>query len=213
VSNVADEAPVELPLFDLPIVLLPGELVPLHIFEERYKAMIDHCLERDEPFGVVLSDEDEGAHAIGCTAEVTEVLERFDDGRLNIVVAGRVPFRVLDRHETELFPAGVVEPIDLGDEPLETDVDAKKRAMTAFADLAREAAEDPDAVVELPEGDSYDIAGRITLPPETKQKLLETRSEAERMRILARALEAVLQAVGRSRKIAEAAQSNGHARL
>ncbi len=84
-------AETELPLFELPLVLLPGELLPLHIFEERYKAMVAHSLERDEPFGIVFTDEDSGAADVGCTAAVADVLERFDDGRLNIVVAGGIP--------------------------------------------------------------------------------------------------------------------------
>ena len=72
--------------------------MPLHIFEERYKRMIGHCLEQAAPFGIVYRDA-EGARNIGCEARVTEVLERFDDGRLNIVVTGDRPFRVLDRYE------------------------------------------------------------------------------------------------------------------
>ena len=84
---------VELPIFELPVVILPGELLPLHIFEERYKRMIGHCLETAEPFGIVFRDEGGNAHRIGCMARVTEVLERFEDGRMNIVVAGEQPFR------------------------------------------------------------------------------------------------------------------------
>ena len=90
---------IELPLFELPVVLLPGELMPLHIFEERYKRMIGHCLETEEPFGIVLRDDDGSARRIGCTARVTEVLERFDDGRMDIVVTGEEPFRVLERFD------------------------------------------------------------------------------------------------------------------
>src|SRR5436189_287081 len=92
---------VELPIFELPAVILPGELLPLHIFEERYQRLIGHCLENEEPFGIVFRDPSGNAHRIGCTARVAEVLERFDDGRLNIVVAGEQPFRVLERFETE----------------------------------------------------------------------------------------------------------------
>ncbi len=208
------DAVIELPIFELPLVLLPGELVPLHIFEDRYKAMIEHCLDRDEPFGIVFRDEDSGARAVGCSAAVAEVLQRAEDGRLNIVVTGGSPFRVLDRYEAEEFPAATVEPIDLADETAERDPDAAERARAAFESLAQEASEDDDEeIAEAGQGGSYDLAGRITLPPETKQKLLETRSEAERMRLLARALEAVLNAVQRSKKIAESAQKNGHARL
>ena len=61
---------VELPIFELPVVILPGELLPLHIFEERYKRMIGHCLENAEPFGIVFRDEGGNAHRIGCMARV-----------------------------------------------------------------------------------------------------------------------------------------------
>jgi Lon protease-like protein len=211
---VTESGAFELPLFELPIVLLPGELLPLHIFEERYKSMISHCLETEEPFGIVFADDEEGARAVGCTADVAEVLQRFDDGRLNIIVSGGAPFRVVDRHQAEEFPAATVEPVDLTGEPADEDPEAAERARAAFAELAREAAENPDEVAEADvDDDAYGIAARITLPPETKQKLLETRSEGERIRILARALEAVLKAVRRSQRIAETAQSNGHARL
>src|SRR5439155_167984 len=81
----------DFPLFPLGIVALPSELVPLHIFEERYKTMIDECLESGAEFGIVwLSDE--GLRPIGCACEVTEVLERMDDGRMNIITRGTRPF-------------------------------------------------------------------------------------------------------------------------
>lgn len=203
----------ELPIFELPQVLLPGELLPLHIFEERYQAMIGHCLEADEPFGVVFTEEDSEPHEVGCTAEVSDVLERLEDGRLNIVVTGGSPFRVLSRHEAPEWPAARVELIDLAAEPEEDDPEATERARAAFDELAREAADDPDDVAELDADDAYSIAARITLPPETKQALLEMRSERERIRTLARALEAVKRAVERSREIADTAKSNGHARI
>jgi Lon protease-like protein len=206
-------AETELPLFELPVVLLPGELLPLHIFEPRYRAMVGHSLETGEPFGIVFRAEDSEPATTGCTAEVTDVLERFDDGRLNILVTGGTPFTVLDRHEAPEWPAGTVELLPLSEEPAGGDQAAAERARAAFDELARQAADDPDEVAEAGDGDAYDLAGRITLPPETKQKLLETRSEAERIRTLARALEAVLRAVKRSHAVAETAQSNGHAPL
>lgn len=204
---------VELPIFELPLVLLPGELLPLHIFEDRYRAMVEHCLESGEPFGVVLREEGSEPRDVGCTAEVSEVLQRLEDGRLNIVTTGGTPFRVLARHEAGEWPAGTVELVDLSDEPDEDDPEARERARAAFDELAREAAENPDEVAELDADDAYAIAGRITLPHETKQALLEMRSERERIQALARALEAVARAVDRSRRIAETAKSNGHAKI
>src|SRR5215218_8702473 len=125
---------VELPIFELPLVLLPGELLPLHIFEERYKRMIAKCLEDGELFGIVFRDDD-GARRIGCEARITEVTERFDDGRLNIVVTGERPFRVLDRFETPGYPAGEVEPLGMPSSQTETGAEAAARARARFAEL------------------------------------------------------------------------------
>ena len=84
------------PLFPLGLVLLPGELVPLHIFEERYKLMIGECLEQESEFGIIWLSDD-GLKEVGCSARITRVLERFDDGRLNILVEGTDPFRLARR--------------------------------------------------------------------------------------------------------------------
>jgi Lon protease-like protein len=201
------DTPVQLPIFELPVVLLPGELLPLHIFEERYKRMIAHCLEDDEPFGIVFNDTETGARRIGCEARVTEVTERFDDGRLNIVVAGERPFRVLDRFEAPGFPAGEVEPIEAGSAG-----DAGERAARAreaFADLVERVGGERPERAELEALDSYGLAAKIELPPDTKQHLLELRTEPERMTVLASALDALLAAVERSSEVAERAKLNG----
>jgi Lon protease-like protein len=201
-------AGVELPIFELPVVLLPGELLPLHIFEERYKRMIGHCLETAEPFGIVFRDDDGNAHRTGCTARVSEVLERFEDGRMNIVVAGEQPFKVLERFEQAEFPAGEIETIDAADESGD-DPEAATDAREAFAELVQRVSGEAADATELEAEDSYGIAARVELPPATKQALLELRSEPERMRILSKALRALITAVARSRKIAERAKLNG----
>jgi Lon protease-like protein len=199
-------AGLELPIFELPLVLLPGEKVPLHIFEDRYKRMVGTAIEQEEPFGIVLRD-DEGARSIGCTARIDEV-ERLDDGRMNIVVSGEAPFKVLDRFESPEFPAGEVELI-AEDEVPPADEDAAGAAREAFAELAERATgERPDSA-ELDSASAYAIAARIELPPETKQRLLEMRDEDERMALLGNALGAVGRALERAEEAAERASSNG----
>lgn len=211
-----DAGAVELPIFELPLVLLPGELVPLHIFEDRYKRMIGHCLEDGEPFGIVFRDSDGSARRVGCEARVTEVSERFDDGRLNIIVTGERPFRILDRFESPEFPTGEVEPIEVESTEPEPDADpgdGASRARDAFAELIERVggeAPEPESLEAL---DSYGIAARVELPADTKQHLLELRSEPERMRVLASALEALITALSRSREIAERAKLNGKVSL
>ena len=196
-----------MPIFELPVVLLPGELMPLHIFEERYKRMIGHCLETEEPFGIVFRDDDGSARRIGCTARVTEVLERFDDGRMDIVVTGEEPFRVLERFEAEEYPAGEVETVGVEDEP--DDEAAADAARNAFAELVERVSGNELETDELAATDAYAIASRVELPVETKQRLLELRSEDERMRTLGAALDTLIETLARSREIAERAKMNG----
>ena len=96
----------ELGLFPLPIVLLPTERVPLHIFEPRYRELIGECLETDREFGLLLTTDDGTVHQIGTRASVEEVLEELDDGRLNIIVEGRTRFRLLELTTGRSFTTG-----------------------------------------------------------------------------------------------------------
>jgi Lon protease-like protein len=204
-------AGLELPIFELPLVLLPGEQVPLHIFEERYKRMVGTSLEAGEPFGIVLRDDD-GARSIGCTARIDDVTDRFEDGRLNILVRGEAPFRVLDRFESPEYPTGEVELIPDEDVP-PIDEDAAAAARESFADLAERATGQRPEPEELEGASAYALAARIELPPETKQQLLEMRDEDERMALLANALGAVGKALERAEEAAERASGNGKVHL
>ena len=137
-------------------------------------------------------------------------MEQFDDGRMNVVVAGEQPFKVLERFEAGDFPAGEVEPIDASDEQgQEDDPEAASMAREAFAELVKRVSGEPPDVGELEAENSYGIAARVELPAETKQALLELRSEPDRMRMLGNALRALVAALARSREIAERARMNG----
>ncbi len=182
--------------------------MPLHIFEERYKRMIGYCLEAEEPFGIVFRDDDGSARRIGCKARVTEVLEQFDDGRMDIVVTGEEPFRVLDRYEADQYPVGEVETVDAGEQEAD-DVQAAESAREAFAELVQRVSGTEPETDELAASDAYAIAARVELPAETKQRLLELRSEDERMRTLGAALDTLIDTLSRSREIAERAKMNG----
>src|SRR3954451_962333 len=131
-------APMEerdFPLFPLGIVALPSEVVPLHIFEERYKTMIEVCLEEEREFGIVWLSDD-GLKSTGCAVEVAEVLERLEDGRLNIVCRGTRPVRILERQEDLPYPAGVVEfPEDKAEVP---DQKVVEQAHDIYADLVEQ---------------------------------------------------------------------------
>ena len=93
---------MELPLFPLNVVLFPGQTLPLHIFEPRYRTMIQRCIEEGQPFGVVLAQEEDGGtpHTIGTAARITQV-ERLPDGRMNIITVGVERFVLQNIHEGE----------------------------------------------------------------------------------------------------------------
>ncbi len=197
------------PLFPLGVVLLPSELLQLHIFEERYKLMIGQCLDADSEFGIVwLSDE--RLHDTGCTARVTQVLDRFEDGRMNILVTGGRPFR-LDRRVDDLpYPAGDVELLDLDGGPGEPALAAD--AHERYADLVERVTDERPDDETLAELDAFGMAGTIEFELSEKQRLLETVSEDERLRMVADLFRTTVQRLDDSERSAEVAKSNGHLR-
>ena len=196
----------ELGLFPLGIVLLPTEQIPLHIFEDRYQELIGECLEQEREFGLVYADE-EGLREIGTRAAVTEVLDHFDDGRLNIVVEGRDRFRLVELTSGRSFQTGLVELVD--EEPDPPDPDDASRALELFRRLV----DLTGAEVEAPPPDtvqlSFELAGRFEFAPELKQRLLQLMSERERVKLLAELLTAAANAVEREKDVAQRAASNG----
>jgi Lon protease-like protein len=196
----------ELGLFPLGIVLLPTEQIPLHIFEDRYQELIGECLAEEREFGLVYADE-EGLREIGTRAAVTEVLDKFDDGRMNIVVEGRERFRLLELTTGRSFQTATVEPV--ADEPGTADPGDTANALELFHRLV----ELTGAEVEEPrlteEQLSFELAGRFEFAPELKQRLLQLTSERARMHLLAELLAGAAAAVEREREVADRAQGNG----
>lgn len=196
----------EIGLFPLGMVLLPGEHVPLHIFEPRYQELIGECLEERREFGLVLSD-DEGMRQVGTTAAVVEVSQRFDDGRLDIVVEGRERFRVVAETAGRPFLTARVSALeDGGDTPTEREAE---QALEAYRKVALEA----EAEVEEPALDvanlSYWLAARVDFGPDVKQELLELRSERDRIVRLAELLSRAREALRWARTARARAQTNG----
>jgi Lon protease-like protein len=194
------------PLFPLGLVLLPQELVPLHIFEERYKRMIDECLDGDSEFGIVWLADD-GLRDIGCTARITRVIERFDDGRLNILVEGAQPFRLLRRIEDLPFPAGDVELLE--DFDPDADPALVERARTRYAELVERATEEKPDLAEIGQLDAYGMAATVEHPPEAKQALLELRAENDRLRMVDEMFRTAMKRFAYAEEAAERAQTNG----
>ena len=202
------ERVADFPLFPLGIVALPSELVPLHIFEDRYKAMVERCLDESSEFGIVWVSDEEGVHDIGCACEIAEVLERLPDGRLNLIARGTRPFRIESRQEEFPYPAGTVDFLDDEDDA-DADPDAAAEAHSAYAELLRQATDrDPDEE-ELDVMSAYEMAATVEFGPDVKQNLLGLRSETARLEQVARLLRAAVKRLDYIERAQVRAKSNG----
>jgi Lon protease-like protein len=200
----------DFPLFPLGLVALPGELIPLHIFEERYKTMINECLEQQREFGIVWLADD-GLREIGCACEVDRVLERTDDGRINLVARGTRPIRVLERQGHLPYPAGVIEFVE--DRQDEVDPELLGAARDAYADLVQRATDSQPEAEALEAMGAYEMAATVDFGLDAKQGLLDLRSENARLRLVARLFRAAIKRLDFVDRAQERARSNGKVRF
>ena len=198
---------MELGLFPLGIVLLPTERVPLHIFEPRYRELIGECIDEEREFGLLYAD-DQGVRELGTRARVDEVIERFDDGRMNVLVEGGERFRVERMTRGRSFMTAEVAPVDDeegGDPATETAVRATESFRALAAAVEAEAGEIDEEAAQL----SFRLAAQVELAPEAKQELLELRSEQRRLEMVAELLDGVRQVLVATRELGEHAKKNG----
>jgi Lon protease-like protein len=198
------------PLFPLPLVALPTEGVPLHIFEDRYRRMIEECLLHEREFGIVWLAEDE-LKSVGCTCQIEEVLERMEDGRLNILARGNRPFRLIERQDDLHYPAGLVELLE--DDQEHVDGEAGRATRELYADLVEQATDRQLEEDELEAMDAYQMAGTVEFGPDAKQELLELRSENARLRLLALLFRAAIKRLELVERAQARARSNGKVRF
>ena len=193
-------------LFPLEMVLLPHERVPLHIFEERYKELIEECLAADQPFGLLLSDEN-GYADVGTLAYVNEVTMRFPDGRLNVVIEGRNRFRIVETTTGRSFATARIEELpEVEAEPSADEIDALLGAFSALAKAAEaEAPSVSGAELHL----SFRLAALVELENAPRQALLELESERERTRHLTKLFSEFGGNISRQRDVQGRAESNG----
>lgn len=178
----------ELPLFPLPeVVLFPGRPLPLHIFEYRYRIMINTILESDQRFGVLMWDSEKGrVSGVGCCAEVIHC-QRLPDDRMKVMTVGQQRFRVLDAVREKPYLVGLVEWIE--DEstqqdlrPLAHDVEQLLRDVVRLSGkLMDQAIELPDDIPSLPTELSYWVASNLYGVAGEQQSLLEMLDTAGRL--------------------------------
>lgn len=197
-----------LPIFPLQLVLLPEEVLPLHIFEERYKQMIGECLDENRVFGIVLA-ENNGIRRIGCTAQIIDVIQKFSDGRMNIATEGKERFRILQTHQDKPYLTAEVEyfsnlPEDSPSSELVENLIREFQATEKDKDTFSE------SLREQPSRLSFKVAAALQLPLEDKQALLETESTQEQFQNLLRMIEEKKQRVARLSRQQDIISRNGH---
>jgi Lon protease-like protein len=200
----------DFPLFPLGLVALPHEYVPLHIFEPRYRTMIAECLEQEREFGIVWAGE-EGQRPVGCAMRVERVLERMEDGRLNILTQGTRPFRIVEEQGDRPYPAATVE--FLADKPEEPNERTLQDAHAAYAELVVQATDRALEDEELEPLSAYAMAATVDFGLEAKQGLLDLRSENARLRLVTRLFRAALKRLDFIERAQLRAQSNGKVRF
>ena len=199
-----------MPLFPLQVVLFPRTALPLHIFEERYKAMIGDVLKGNSEFGVVQAGE-KGIVNTGCTASIEKVLKTYPDGRMDLLTIGRRRFEIIMLNDEKPYLRGAVEFFD--DEradPIAPDV--RKRVMDAYNDIR--SLEQPETLREPEMSDpqlSFQLA-QLVPDLDFRQILLATRSEADRMRRLAEFFPSYSSRQRQIQHVRAVAPTNGHAK-
>jgi Lon protease-like protein len=201
----------DIPLFPLNVVLMPGTPLPLHIFEERYKQMINECLDSETEFGMVLADES-GTRQVGCTARIVELVQRYDDGRMVVLVEGSRRFKLNNVLSGKPYYVGDIEYFEDG---AEEDITALAEDCVALLERVVEAATEGsvDVEIESPYRNlSFSIAGRIEFDLETRQQILELPTEKERLTKVKELLTEAAERLERDKAARQIAETNGHLR-
>lgn len=197
-----------LPLFPLEVVLLPANILPLHIFEDRYKEMIGEAIQNKTEFGIVQAGE-KGILNLGCTASILEVSTQYPDGRLDIVCQGRRRFEILYLDEEKSYLRGSVSFFDDDPDQAPPPTDARIMAVACFelqrkqegADRATPDPEDPQL--------SFKVVQYISDLP-FRQTLLAMRSEAERLNHINQFFPQHLANLKRAAHVKKVGPTNGH---
>lgn len=202
-----------IPLFPLPLVVCPGETLPLHIFEERYKQMIAFCRGKNEtgeslPFGVSLAYNNK-LYNIGCTVRIEEIVKEYADGRLDITTVGLTRYKMLDvnkdlpyvRASVEFFDDDDDEPVDIMLREKAVSLHQRLNELVKGESLQEEFSSDR-ASFQISHSAGFDVV--------QKQRILEMTSENQRLQTIVTHFERVIPDIEKAEEIKRRVLSNGH---
>jgi Lon protease-like protein len=201
--------PERIPLFPLNVVLLPGAEMPLHIFEPRYRQMLKDCLKEKSEFGMLLALP-KGVARVGCTAQILEVVKRYEDGRMDILTVGRAPFRVVELLNQNPLLEGQVDYLEDRESRLNPRI--QRELVELFEACHTLVYDDYPKNLEgaPPEELSYLVAGALPMELLWKQQILELRNEAERQERLVGYLRQWAPHLQKAEALRQRAGGNGH---
>lgn len=198
---------MKLPFFPLQSIFFPGEKVPLHIFEERYKQLINDCRREAVTFGIPVYINDTIAY--GTEVQLMEVVNTYESGAMDVVCVARQIFRVISFDNTmdnRLYAGGEVEFID---NIKDSDLSSKQEVYSKLKELY-ELMEVPFAPVELEMFNSYTLAHKMGLSFEQEYELLQLASEKARLQFIMDHLLVTIQVLSEVNRTKLLIELNGH---
>lgn len=199
-----------IPVFPLGIVVYPGEMVNLHIFEPRYKQLINECYNEEKPFGIPTII-DNRLNEMGTLVRITELVKVYDNGEMDIKTVGLRVFRVLELIRNvpdKLFSGAIVNYPDNVEGPVKRDL--MQRVVKAIRELHRLLNIEKDFHKPDEELASYDIAHHVGLSLEQEYELLGLLREEQRQEYIKRHLGKVLPVIAEMETLKERVKLNGH---
>jgi ATP-dependent Lon protease len=205
-------SPERIPLFPLGLVLFPGQVVPLHIFEPRYRLMTRQCIETNSPFGIVFLHSGNIAQT-GCAALIVKTVKEYEDGRSEILAVGQKVFHSIRTHNDRAYFEADIEYLEDDFDGIDDGVSEQLETLYEQCHGVLYDEEPPPFDAEAGPSLAYHIASQLPLEVEFRQTLLEVRSEAERQRRLAARLTDWYPQLQRREHVRQKASGNGHGSL
>ena len=177
-------------IFPIGLTVLPKDIVPLHIFEERYKILVRNCIDEDDIFGIVYRDKDKNITEYGCIVKISSVENQYSDGRLDIIVEGYERFKIISSEKNEELWTSDIEIIE--EETNKNDDTLFHEVFDKYLQLLILMGKDEFIQQEISKKNSFDLTRNVLLPNKIKQKLISLDSENERLLFIGKILDKYL---------------------
>ena len=174
-------------IFPIGLTVLPKDIVPLHIFEERYKILVRNCIDKDDVFGMVYRDKNKNIWQYGCIVKISSVENQYSDGRLDIIVEGYERFKIISSKKNEELWTSNIEIIE--EKINKNDDKLFSKVFDKYLQLLILMGKDEFIQQEILKKNSFDLTRNVLLPNKIKQKLISLDSENERLLFIEKILD------------------------